>query len=91
MNIQDEASSTSHIAPSATSNLNKVVKVVALAHESYACDQLGGRTTAEIQLEVSSERKNHQGHSTIEKDESFESMLESMRNKARCMPMCRGL
>ena len=90
MSTQDEVSFTSSTAPSAASILNKVVKVVALAHRSYVCDQLGGRTAAATQLELCSERKKHQGCSTIERDESFESMLERVRNKARFMPTCRG-
>ena len=57
MNTQDEMSSTSSTAPSAVSILKKVVKVVVLAHRSYVYDQLGGRTPAATQLELSSESK----------------------------------
>ena len=91
MNTQDEVSSTPSTAPSEASILNKVEKVVALAHRSYVHDELGGRTAAAMKLELSSESKKRQGHSTIEKDESFESMLERVRDNARCMPICRGL
>ena len=58
MSTQDEVSSTSSTALSAASSINKVVKVVALAHRSCVHDQLGGRTPAAMQLELSSERKN---------------------------------
>ena len=48
MNTQDEVLSISSPAPSAISLVNKVVKVVVLAHKSYIYDQLGGRTAAVI-------------------------------------------
>ena len=58
MNAQDEVSSMSSTAPSAASSINKLVKVVALAHRSHVCDQLRGRTPEAMQLELSSEKEN---------------------------------
>ena len=72
MSTQDEASSMSSTALLASFILKKVVKVVVLAHKSYVCDKLGGRTAAVMQLELSSERKKHQGCSRMERDESSE-------------------
>ena len=58
MNMQEEMSSISSPTPSAVSVVNKIVKTVALSHNSYECDQLGGRTAAAMHLELSSDRKN---------------------------------
>jgi len=71
--LSNTSPSQSH---STASVLNKVVKIIVLAHQSYAYDQLGGRTPSQIQLELSSERKKYQGYAQIQNEDAFESMLE---------------
>ena len=44
-----------------------------------------------MQLELASDRKKYQGYCTIEKEQTFVSLLESLRMKSRCMPTCQGL
>ena len=91
MNTQEEMSLISSPNPSTASMASKIVKVVVLAHKSYVYDQLGGRTAAAIQLEISSDRKKYQGYEQVKNDESFESMLERLRSHARSIPSYRGL
>ena len=91
MNSTDEISTLSSTATSVTTTARKIVKVVVLAHKSYVYDQLGGRSPAAIQIELSSDRKKHQSYPIVEKDDTFLSLLERIRSKARCVPMYRGL
>ena len=91
MNTQEEMSSISSPNPSTASIAKKVIKIVVLAHKSYVYDQLGGRTAATIQHEISSDRKKYQGYEQVKNDESFESMLERIRSQVRSIPSYRGL
>ena len=68
-----------------------MVKIVVLAHKSYVYDHLERRIAIQIQLELSSDRKKYQGFAEIEKNESFEMVLERLKKKARCIPSYRRL
>jgi hypothetical protein len=91
MNNTDEISSLSSPAASTVSTTKKIVKVIVLAHKSYVYDQLGGRTAAAIQVELSSDRKKYQAYAIVETNDTFATMIERIRSKARCIPMYRGL
>ena len=90
MSTQDDLSSMSSPSPSDASIVNKIVKVVELANKSYKHDQLGGRSPEATQLELASDRKKYQGYCTIEKEQTFVSLLKSLRMKARFTPTCQG-
>lgn len=68
-----------------------MVKIVVLAHKSYVYDHLERRIAVQIQLELSSDRKKYQYFTEIEKNESFEIVLERLKKKARYIPSYRRL
>ena len=75
LNTKEEMSSILLPSSSTTLRMKKMVKVVVLAYELHACDYLGRRIIAQIQLELSLQRNWYQSFGEIEKNESFEAML----------------
>ena len=86
MNNQEKILSVLLLALLSASIRKKLAKVVVLAHKLCVCNHLRDRTSAVIQVRLSSDRKKYQAYSVIENNETFESMLERMRKKVRCIP-----
>ena len=92
MNSADEESSSSASTGTCSASTEKKisVKVAVVASKSYQHGQLGGRSSTSTQIELSSDRKKHQGFCPFNKEHTFESMLECVKHRARCAPECKG-
>ena len=73
------------------SSKKKHAKVAVLAHKDWVSDQLGGRTSASMQLELESERNKCQGCEPIDRNDAFESALEKIKPKPRHTTVHDGL
>ena len=89
--MSDEISSVSQFGRTASSNKKTFVQIIVLASQTYKYDHLSGRSPAAIESELASERNKHGGFYHIGEEHTFESMLEHIRTKARCIPAYNGL